>query len=317
MGNERDWEWLRRMLVIRRFEEKIDALYAEGAIGGTSHLCVGQEACAVGAVAALKPDDMVVSNHRGHGHLLAKGGDPARLMAELLGKETGYCRGKGGSQHVLVRDIGFMGANGITGGGLPIAAGLALAQKMRRTGKVVMCFFGDGAQNQGTFHESLNMAALWALPVVFVCENNLYGMSIHVRRSTAVEHVHLRAAAYGITGVMGDGMDVHRVHDAVAPAVESAREGRGPVLVELLTYRYLGHSKSDPRAYRSAEEEEEWRSKDPIERLKAELLAQGAPQERIAALEEECAEAIAEAHRQAAAAPAGGAEVALGGVFAK
>jgi len=312
----RDREWLRLMLLIRRFEEKIDELYGSGAIGGTSHLCVGQEACAVGAVAALRPDDLVVSNHRGHGHLLAKGGDPDRLMAELLGKATGYCRGKGGSQHVMAREIGFMGTNGITGGGIPIATGLALAQKLRGTGKAVMCFFGDGAQNQGTFHESLNMAGIWSLPIVYVCENNLYGMSMAFRDSTAVRYVHERAAGYGMSGVLADGMDVHAVYDAVRPAVESAREQGRPALVELLTYRYLGHSKSDLRVYRTAEEENGWRGRDCIARQRRRLVEAGVSEADVEVLEAEARERIEAAYARAAAAPAADRAAALGGVTA-
>ena len=315
-NRQRDIEWLRLMVLIRRFEERIDALYAEGAIGGTSHLYVGQEACAVGAVAALGAEDLVVSNHRGHGHLLAKGGDPDRLMAELLGKETGYCRGKGGSQHVMARDIGFMGTNGITGGGIPVATGLALAQKLRRTGRIVMCFFGDGAQNQGTFHESLNMAGLWRLPIVYVCENNLYGMSAHVTRHTAVERIHQRAAAYAMRGEVADGMDAHKTFDVVAPAVESVRAGGTPVLVELLTYRFLGHSKSDLRVYRSAEEEESWRRRDPILLLRKQLIEEGVPAKRLDAIETEAAARVEEAFRKAEAAPAAPPEVAVSGVTA-
>ncbi len=304
-------EWLGRMLLIRRFEEKIDALFARGAIGGTSHLCVGQEACAVGAIAALRGEDMVVSNHRGHGHLLAKGGDPKRLMAELLGKATGYCRGKGGSQHVMDRAIGFMGSNGITGGGIPIATGLALAQKLRRTGKVVMCFFGDGAQNQGTFHESLNMAGAWKLPIVYVCENNLYGMSARVQDMTAVAHIYERAAAYSMRGVMSDGMDAALVYEAVAPCVEAAREGR-PSLVELLTYRYLGHSKSDLRVYRSREEEEAWKAKDCIARSRQRLAGAGVAEAELDRADREAREAVEAAYREAVAAPVAGEDVALG-----
>ena len=314
--DSRHLDWFRRMLLIRRFEEKIDALYAEGAIGGTSHLCAGQEACAVGAVAALAPEDLVVSNHRGHGHLLAKGGDPDRLMAELLGKVTGYCRGKGGSQHVMVRGIGFMGTNGITGGGIPIATGLALAQKLRGTGKVVMSFFGDGAQNQGTFHESLNMAALWSLPIVYVCENNLYGMSARFSDHTAVEYVHERAAAYGMRGALADGMDVREVHDAVKPHVDAVRAGGRPVLIELLTYRYLGHSKSDRRVYRTREEEESWRLRDPIDRLRRQLEAEGRPAAELDAIAAEADQRIEEAYHKAVAAPVAPLETATEGVLA-
>lgn len=272
MSNDIDrLELYRKMLLIRLFEEKVEDLFARNMIGGTCHLCIGQEACAVGAVSALKDNDLVVSTHRGHGHLLAKGGDPRRLMAELMGKSSGYCAGKGGTQHLCAMDIGFVGTNGITGGGLPIATGAALSAKLRKTGQIVLSFFGDGASNQGTFHESLNMASIWKLPVIYFCENNLYSMSMSAGRSMKVANVADRAAAYGMESHVVDGMDVLAVRDAVAGVIESVRAGSGPVLIEGKTYRFVGHSKSDRRVYRTAEEEEEWATRDPIATFGASL----------------------------------------------
>jgi TPP-dependent pyruvate/acetoin dehydrogenase alpha subunit len=255
------------LVLIRAFEERVLTLVSDGSIRGTTHPYVGQEAVAVGACMALRADDWVVSTHRGHGHLLAKGGDPDRLMAELFGKASGYGGGKGGTQHMADFAVGYLGSNGITGGGIPIGTGAALSAKMRATGQAVVVFFGDGAANQGTFHESLNLAALWHLPVVYVCENNLYAMSTPVRDACAVEHIADRAAAYAIPGVQADGMDVLAVDAAIRPALERARAGRGPTLIECKTYRFLGHSKSDQRLYRSRDEEAAWRARDPIARL--------------------------------------------------
>ncbi|MFI5394211.1 MAG: thiamine pyrophosphate-dependent dehydrogenase E1 component subunit alpha [Candidatus Binatia bacterium] len=265
---------LYQLSLARVFEERVLKLVSDGSIRGTTHPYVGQEAVAVGACLALRPDDLVISTHRGHGHLLAKGGDPNRLMAELFGKATGYGGGKGGTQHMADFAIGHLGSNGITGGGIPIGTGAALSAQMRGSGQVVAVFFGDGATNQGTFHESLNLAALWRLPAVYVCENNLYAMSTPFHEACAIEHVADRAAAYGIPGVQVDGMDVMAVAAAMRPAVDRARAGRGPTLIECKTYRFLGHSKSDQRVYRNREEEAAWRDRDPIARLRAAVLEQ-------------------------------------------
>ena len=259
----------------RIFEERVLKLVSDGSIRGTTHPYVGQEAVAVGACMALQPDDLVISTHRGHGHLLAKGGDPNRLMAELFGKASGYGGGKGGTQHMADFAIGHLGSNGITGGGIPIGTGAALSAQMRRTGQVVAVFFGDGATNQGTFHESLNLASVWRLPAVYVCENNLYAMSTPLNEVCAIEHIAERASAYGIPGVQVDGMDVVAVAGAMRSAVDRARSGRGPSLVECKTYRFLGHSKSDQRVYRSKDEEAAWRDRDPILRLRNMMLEQG------------------------------------------
>lgn len=268
---------LYRMMLIRAFEEKVEKLFQQGRIHGTMHLCIGQEATAVGACAVLEDRDKIVSTHRGHGHCIARGTDIRRMMAELLGKATGCCKGKGGSMHIADPDIGNLGANGIVAAGLPLATGAALASKMKREGYVVVCFFGDGATNEGAFHESLNLAAVWELPVLFFCENNQYGMSASIKEMTRIEHVAERAAAYGIPGVTIDGNDIAEVMDTARAAVSRARKGAGPTLVEAQTYRWKGHSRSDAQKYRTREEEAMWRQhKDPIALLRTSLIATGA-----------------------------------------
>src|SRR6266542_368149 len=231
-------DYYRQMLRIRRCEERIGWLFSRNLTMGTAHLSIGQEACAVGALATAEPRDYVVSTHRGHGHLIAKGADPARLLAEICGRVDGFCRGKGGSQHIAVREISFLGTNGITGGGLPVATGAALSAKLRGSGQVVFCFFGDGAANQGTFHESLNLAAVWQLPIVYVCENNGYAMWTPAQYVTSVPDIAVRAAGYGMPGTVVDGMDVLAVRDAAQTAVDRARDGGGPTLLEAKTYRF-------------------------------------------------------------------------------
>jgi len=263
--------YYRRMLLIREFENRLDRFFAEGRIHGTTHPCTGQEATAVGACAGLRPDDCIVSNHRGHGHYIAKGGDPRLLMAELFGKATGLSRGRGGSQHVADFSIGFLGSNGITGGGLPIATGAALAIKMQKREQVVLCFFGDGAAAQGTFHEAVNMAAIWKLPLVLFCENNGYAMSTPFACNFPIDSIAKRAAGYAMPSAVIDGNDVLIVRDAVAEAAGHARAGDGPYLVEAMTWRHRGHSKSDNCDYRCREEEARWLEKDPIKRLRAML----------------------------------------------
>jgi len=252
------------MVLIRRFEERINTLFAAGELKGTSHLSVGQEATAIGAVAALRPEDYVSSTHRGHGHFLAKGGEPRRIMAELFGKADGYSEGRGGTQHMAEFALGFLGMNGITGGMLPIAAGAAFSARYRGSGQVALAFFGDGASNQGTFHETLNMAAIWQLPVIFLCENNGYAMSSPATRMIATPQIADRAAGYGIPGFTIDGNDVLIVRETVAEAVTQARTGKGPTLIEATTYRTLGHSRGDLCVYRTREEEAEWATRDPI-----------------------------------------------------
>jgi TPP-dependent pyruvate/acetoin dehydrogenase alpha subunit len=264
------------MLLIRRVEERMEQVFLEGVISGTCHPCTGQEAVAVGACAALLPTDYVVSNHRGHGHFIAKGGDARLIMAEVFGKVTGYSRGRGGSQHMACFKIGFLGSNGITGGGIPIATGAALSLQLQRRSEIVACFLGDGAANQGAFHEALNMAAVWKLPIVYICENNLYAMSTPFREAFAISEVVQRAAAYGMPGDTADGNDVLAVREAVSKAADRARGGKGPTLVECKTYRFSGHSRGDPREYRPRAEEAAWRARCPIKRLRQRLIEAGA-----------------------------------------
>lgn len=269
-------EMYRKMLLIRGFEEKIKEVYAGGFMAGLAHLYDGEEAVAVGACAALQDSDYITSTHRGHGHCIAKGGDVSRMMAEVMGRTTGYCKGKGGSMHIFDISLGILGANGIVAGGIPIATGAGLKAKLMGTGQVVASFFGDAATNQGTWHEAINMAGLWKLPVIFVCENNGYGISVSQARHQAIKDVAVRAAAYGMPGVVCDGMDVLDVYQKVNDAVQRARRGEGPTLVECKTYRYGGHSCGEPgTAYRSKEEIAAWRDKDPLPRFKAQLLAEG------------------------------------------
>ncbi len=300
LPRERLIDWLYQMLLIRAFEETVEQLYAAGKMHGTMHLYIGQETVAVGAIAALRPDDYITSTHRGHGHAIAKGQDLRAMLAELLGKETGVCRGRGGSMHLADLERGNLGANGIVAGGIPIAVGAGLSIRMQGQDRVVLCFFGDGAANHGNFHEGLNMAAIWRLPVVFLCENNQYAMSMAVRRAMAVPRVADRAAAYGIPGETVDGMDVVAVYRAVRAAVERARRGEGPTLIEAITYRYRGHSKSDRQVYRTKDEVQAWMARDPIARLREALIARGWLSEaEAAALEERAREAVAEALRAA------------------
>jgi pyruvate dehydrogenase E1 component alpha subunit len=262
----------RQMLRIRRFEEKVNQLFLEGRMPGTLHLYTGQEACAVGVCEALRPGDWITSTHRPHGHAIAKGVSLNAMMAELFGKATGCAGGYGGSMHMGDPDVGAMTAIAIVGGNVPVATGMALAFKMQRSGQVVCCFMGDGAVNEGAFHEGVNMAAIWDLPVVFVCENNKYGASTPIEQVVRLSRLSDRAQGYGIHGVTVDGMDVLAVHEAVTPLVERARSGQGPSLVECETYRFVGHSRSDTRSYRSREEEEQWKQRDPIPRLGRQLM---------------------------------------------
>jgi pyruvate dehydrogenase E1 component alpha subunit len=260
------------MLEIRYFEEKVFELYGQNLVPGTIHLYAGEEAVAVGVCSSLRKDDYITSTHRGHGHCIAKGAELKRTMAEILGKKTGYCKGKGGSMHIADFQIGMLGATAVVGAGLPIAVGAGLSAKLRKTDQVVACFFGEGASNQGTFHESINMASAWSLPVIFVCENNLYAMGTRQSRIMNVENISDRAGAYGISGVTVDGNDVLAVFEASQKAVDQARSGAGPTLIECKTYRHKGHSRVDPAKYRSKEEVAQWLAKDPINRFKEALL---------------------------------------------
>lgn len=268
-------ELYKQMWLIRFFEEKVDEFFAKGMIHGTTHLSVGQEASAVGSIAVLEDQDKITSTHRGHGHCIAKGATVNGMMAELFGRTTGYCKGKGGSMHIADVDKGNLGANGIVGGGFAIAAGAALTSQMKGSGYVVLCFFGDGASNEGSFHEAINLASIWKLPVVFICENNQYGMSGPVREMINIEDIAARAASYGIPGKVVDGNDVFDVMNGVNEAVERARNGEGPSIVEAKTYRSKGHSKSDAKKYRTREEEKEWLLRDPIKLMAEIMIEQG------------------------------------------
>lgn len=267
LSNEKLIQMYRTMKKIREFETKAAELFAEGRIPGFVHLYIGEEAVATGVSANLKDSDYITSTHRGHGHIIAKGGDLKYMFAELFGRVTGYCKGKGGSMHIADADKGILGANGIVGAGHNIAVGAGLSSKYRGTDQVCVCFFGDGSTNQGTFHESLNMASIWKLPVIFVCENNLYGISMHQSRHQAIQDVADRAVAYNIPGVVVDGNDVLAVYEAANEAIDRARNGQGPTLIECKTYRHRGHFEGDPTVYRDKEEVQEWLEKDPILRL--------------------------------------------------
>ncbi len=287
-------EALRKMVRIRRFEEGAEDSYARGLIHGTMHLSIGQEASAVGICMALGPTDKLTSTHRGHGHCLAKGAEISRMFAEFFGKESGYCKGRGGSMHIADVANGNLGANGIVAGGLPIAVGAALAIKKLKKPDVVVSFFGDGANNEGAFHESLNMASIWKLPVIFVCENNGYGMSTSAARATAVPNIADRAMAYDMPGVIVDGNDLSAVAQASHQACQRARDGAGPTLIETKTYRWRGHSKSDRNRYRTKEEIDSWIAKDPIIRFQEEMKSHGIiDDEGIAQIQAEVEQEIA------------------------
>lgn len=260
-----------KLYQIRAFEEKVAYFFSRGMIHGTTHLYIGEEATAVGVMAALAEDDWITSTHRGHGHTIAKGIDLNRMMAELLGRETGYCRGKGGSMHIADLSRGNLGANGIVGGGIPIAVGAALTAKLQQLDRVVVSFFGDGALNEGSFHEAVNLASVWNLPIIFVCEDNQYGMSMSRRRSMNIEDLAVRASSYGIPGVSVDGNDVLAVYETAVKAHKHV-QNHGPYLIVCETYRYMGHSKSDANKYRTKEEIAEWREKDPIGRFRTFLV---------------------------------------------
>lgn len=305
------------MVLIRRFEEAAERLFYAGRIHGTMHLCIGQEAAAVGVCAALEPGDYITSTHRGHGHAIAKGQDVNRMMAELMGKATGYCRGKGGSMHIADIEVGNLGANGIVAGGLGIACGAALALKMQERPQVVVAFFGDGAVHEGDFHEALNLAAIWKLPVVFACENNQYGMSAPVERMLGNPRIHEHAQAYGIPGVRVDGCDVLAVYQAAEEAVGRARNGGGPTLLEIVTYRYRGHSRSDAQRYRTREEVERWKKRDPIPAFRRQLEANGFDSQELDALEAAVAERIEAAVRYAEESPEPAPEDLLADVYAE
>ena len=292
-------EMLRRMLRIRHFEERVIQMVERGEIVGAAHSYIGEEAVAVGTCLALRDDDWMTGNHRSHGHPIAKGGDVKKAMAELLGKRTGYCKGKGGSMHLADFSIGILGESGILGSAIPTAVGAALGSKLQGNDRVAVSFFGDGASNEGAFHESLNLAAVWTLPVIFLCENNQYAVTSSFKKMVASENISDRAASYAIPGVLVDGQDVRAMHEAVTHAVERARSGQGPSLIEGRTYRYYDHSLGLNRivpTYRSEEELEHWKQRDPIDIHKKLLLSQDiATQAEIDQIEEEVMKQIDEA----------------------
>ncbi len=268
-------EMLQKMYEIRFFEGETEQFIIKGQIHGTCHLYVGEEATAVGAIYASEKKDYITSTHRGHGHCIAKGGDLKLMMAELLGKATGYCKGKGGSMHIADVTSGNLGANGIVGGSIDIATGAALTCKMKEKDKIVLCFFGDGAANRGNFHGSLNMASIWNLPIIYICENNQYGMSTPIKEAFNIKRISDRKCAYNIEGLTIDGNNLVEVYNTIKHFSEYCRSGKGPVLVECLTYRWKGHSKSDAQVYRSKEEVKEWMEKDPIIRYETFLIENG------------------------------------------
>jgi pyruvate dehydrogenase E1 component alpha subunit len=287
---------LERMSETRYFEEKAEELYTRGLVHGTMHLSIGMEASPIGSIAALEPDDLIIHHHRGHGHTIAKGADITIMFAEFLGKEPGYCRGRGGSMHIADVDHGNLGATGVVASGIPTAVGIGLALQMRRSPQVLLSFFGDGATNEGAFHEALNMASLWKLPMVFICDNNHYGMSMDVNLSMNIEHISDRAGSYGIPGISVDGNDVLSVYQVVGAAIRRARAGEGPSLIENVTYRWRGHSKSDRNLYRTQEEIAEWMQRCPINRFRELLIeADVMSEEEIEAIDRRAKETIDQA----------------------
>jgi pyruvate dehydrogenase E1 component alpha subunit len=281
-------EWLETMLLIRRFEERAGEMYAKAKVGGFLHLAIGEEATIVGAVRAMHAEDYLISTYRSHGHALARGANPDHVMAELFGRETGVSRGRGGSMHMFDGERRFMGGYGIVGGNLPLAAGMALASDYKGTDEVTVCVFGDGAANQGTFGETLNLAALWRLPVVFMVTNNQFGMGTALERHSAQTDLHRRGDGYGVPGMRCDGMDVVETYDVMRSAIRRARDARRPVLVEAVTYRFRGHSMADPEEYRTREQVAEWRRRDPISSFADRLVQRGGlPETALAEIDRE------------------------------
>lgn len=314
LSKEKFLELYRKLMVIRRFEEKVDELFRAGKVTGAVHTSVGQEAVAVGVAEALEKDDLAIATHRGHGHCLMRGAEMKPMMAELFGRATGLCQGKGGSMHIVDVKKGMLGAMGIVGAGMPIAAGVGLAIKMQKTGQVCAVFFGDNASNGGPFHEALNVSSLWKLPVIFVCENNLYGISVSAKKSTSVQDIAVRGQGYGIPGVVVDGMDVLAVYEVAKEAVHRARNGQGPTLLECKTYRFLGHSRGDPPygPYRTKEELDSWKKRDP--RLL--LIKQGKLSDReVEQIDREVTEAVEEAVRYAEGSPLPDVQIALQHIY--
>ena len=286
----------RNMLRIRRFEETTDEFFMAGRVKGAVHVSIGQEACSVGVCTALNDEDAILTTHRGHGHSIAKGTRMPEMMAELLGKSTGLCKARGGSMHIADISKGHYGAHSIVGANMPMATGMGLAYQLEGTGRVAVVFFGDGASNQGSFHESMNLCSIWKLPVIFFCENNHYAVSYHVERSTSVKDISVRAQGYNAPGVTVDGMDVVAVYEATAEAVRRAREGGGPSLIEAKTYRFFGHSRGDPQygPYRTKEEVDGWRKRDPLTLAAGMLkLTEAQKKAHLKAVDDELNDAIA------------------------
>lgn len=307
----------RQIYLVREFELRAIEERRRGLIPGFIHSCVGQEATAVGACMALRKDDVITSTHRGHGHLLGKGGDPKYMMAELAARSLGYCKGRGGSLHISDFDLGILGANGIVGGGFPAAVGAALAFSIRNEDRVALAFFGDGASNEGTFHESANLAGLWKLPVIFFCENNLYGEGTPLSKASPISDLSIRAESYAFPGVVVDGNDPLAVYEVVKGAAERARTGQGPTLVEAKTYRFRGHYEGDPQVYRVPGEMDEWRKRDPIDAFRERLLKSGLFGEAaIQGVEAEVQGQLDEAVAFATSAPQPEVGEALAGVYA-
>lgn len=306
----------RRMTLVRRFELRAIEERRGGLIPGFIHSCVGQEATAVGACLALEPHDVITSTHRGHGHLIGKGGDPRYMMAELAARSSGYCLGRGGSLHISDFDLGILGANGVVAGGIPIAVGAALAFAMRKENRVALSFFGDGAVNEGAFHEAANLAGLWQLPVIFFCENNLYGEGTPQDKQAPIADLARRAEGYGFPGVIVDGNDVIAVYEAVEEAAARARAGDGPTFIEGKTYRQRGHYEGDPQVYRTRAEMAEWKERDPIPAFRRNLLEAGIFDEaELSEVEREVDAQLDDAVEFAAAAPQPVPEEALAGVY--
>ena len=304
LDREQRIELLRQMMLIRRFEEKAAEMYARSRIAGFLHLYIGQEAVAVGAINALNGNDQLFTHYRDHGHALARGVDPGRVMAELFGKATGVSQGKGGSMHLFDVERSFMGGYAIVAGHLPLACGMALANQQLGNGRIVLCIFGDGAVNEGEFHESLNLASVWKLPVIFLCENNFYGMGTDIRRVSAEVEVYKRAAAYAMHAEQVDGMKVMEMHEATQRVAARVRAGEGPALLEAITFRFRGHSMADPELYRRKEETQRWRELDPITTFRQRLEQDGQiDATTIQALEEEVEAVVNQATRFAEESP--------------
>jgi pyruvate dehydrogenase E1 component alpha subunit len=292
------------MMLIRLFEEALEEMFSRGLLHGTMHLSIGQEATAAGACLALDKKDLITSTHRGHGHCLGKGADPYKMFAELLGREDGYCRGRGGSMHIADLSNGNLGANGIVAGSLTISVGAALSFQLQKKENIVLCFFGDGAVNEGSFHEALNLASLWNLPVLFLCENNQYGMSMASEKAVAGESIASRGKSYGIESIQIDGNDVEAVYESVATSKDEILNNKRPKFIEAVTYRYRGHSKSDRNLYRTSEEINFWKDeKDPIKRYIGKLLEQGITEVDLKEIDEEVKNTIRTSVKKALESP--------------